>query len=101
MQSSSASGHCSLTFTGAKAKDQSNENNPCHFLEAAVNPNKVTWGDLTNSIHWVDPAFQPEGQRLASYYLFFASMMSNHVILLLVEDRCCTHIHTSLYSLRY
>lgn len=35
---------------------------------------------------------------MASHYLFSAYMMSNYVIALLVEDRCCTQTHTPVQS---
>jgi hypothetical protein len=43
MQAQCASGQCYLTDTGGlQTKDQSNENNSCHLLQATIYPNNVT-----------------------------------------------------------
>jgi hypothetical protein len=55
---------------------------------------QTMWQGRSNQFLLVDLAFQPEGQQLASSDLYFAYMMSSCVTVLLVEDRCCAHVHT-------
>lgn len=75
-----------MTDTGGpQTKDQSNENNLCHSLEATVNPNKVA--ARSNQFHLVDLAFQPGVSSWPGHDLFFACMMSSCVTGLLVGDR--------------
>lgn len=82
----SSSGEGYVTDTGGlQTKDQSNENNLCHSLEATVNPNKVVGS--SNQLHLVDLAFQPEVSSWPGHDLFFACMMSSCVAGLLVGDR--------------
>ena len=66
----------------------------------SLSSNKSKQGDTgrSNQFRSVDRAFRPEGQQLASRHLFSAHPMSNHVTVVLVEDRCCTHIHLPLRS---
>lgn len=72
-------------------------------MSFSLRNDKSKQGDTgrSNQFHSVDLAFQPEGLRLASRYVFFTSTMSNYVIVLLAEDRCCTHRRVPLCGLSY
>lgn len=97
IQSKPASGHCYLTYTGGP-KPKIRVMKTTHVISLSNNKSKQGDTGRSNQSHLVDLAFQPKGQQLASHYLFSTYMMSNYVIVLLAEDRCCTHICIPLYS---
>lgn len=88
-------GHCSPTHTGGPDRRSEQGKQPSFPLSN----NKSKRGDTgrPDQLPSADLASQA-GPRLAGHYLFSTCLMSDCVIALLVEDRCCTHIHAPLCS---
>lgn len=86
-------GHCGHppgeTPTGPR---KSATHQSTHNKGRAVTTAPVVTGEL---------AFQPGVQRPACRCLCSSSVMSNSVIVLVAEDRCCTHTRTPLCGGRY